>query len=171
MSSQHSFIKLPKARGEWAELRFMARAAENGLTVSKPWGESKHYDFVVEYDHCLLRVQVKSTMSAKNKGRSYACCLRGARAFYTKEDFEFIAIYIIPLDLWYIIPAAIAIDGRQRIYVTPDYPDSVYDSYREAWHLLKQKRCAGNVDDADLCFRHGCQNRLREQPAADRPDP
>jgi len=33
-------IKQPKRRGEWVELRFMAAAAENGLHVTKPWGDS-----------------------------------------------------------------------------------------------------------------------------------
>ncbi|MGC2328565.1 MAG: hypothetical protein WA604_17770, partial [Candidatus Sulfotelmatobacter sp.] len=33
-------IKDPKARGEWVESVFMARASEHGLAVSKPWGES-----------------------------------------------------------------------------------------------------------------------------------
>jgi len=167
MTSKEPLIKLPKARGEWAELRFMARAAENGLTVSKPWGESKHYDFIVECDHCMVRVQVKSTMSHHHGMRPYGCTLRGAIAFYTKDDFDYIAIYIIPCDLWYIIPSAIAITGRQRIYLSPHYPKSVYEPYREAWHLLKQKRCVGNTRDCDLCFRNGCQNRLREQPPPD----
>ena len=36
-------IKHAKQRGEWAEMRFMARAAEHGLQVSKPWGESTSY--------------------------------------------------------------------------------------------------------------------------------
>jgi hypothetical protein len=35
-----SRIKNSKLRGEWAELRFMTRAAEHGLMISKPWGDS-----------------------------------------------------------------------------------------------------------------------------------
>ena len=41
-------IKQPKRRGEWVELRFMAAAAENGFHVTKPWGDSAQYDFIVE---------------------------------------------------------------------------------------------------------------------------
>jgi hypothetical protein len=33
-------IRHAKARGEWAELRFMTRAAELGLRVTKPWGDN-----------------------------------------------------------------------------------------------------------------------------------
>jgi len=37
-------IKHHKRRGEWAEMRFMAMATENGLEVSKPYGEMARYD-------------------------------------------------------------------------------------------------------------------------------
>ena len=50
-----------KPRGEWAELLFMARAAEHGLRVIKPYGESGRYDCVVESGGRFLRVQVKAT--------------------------------------------------------------------------------------------------------------
>src|SRR5438552_12970322 len=52
----------PKRRGEWVELQFMARAAAHGLTVSKPWGDSARYDFIVEQRGRFRRVQVKSTL-------------------------------------------------------------------------------------------------------------
>ncbi|MBZ5688646.1 MAG: hypothetical protein LAP86_26845 [Acidobacteriia bacterium] len=41
-------IRHPKARGEWAELRFMLRATELGLRVTKPWGDNSPYDLVIE---------------------------------------------------------------------------------------------------------------------------
>ncbi len=44
MKNKGMKIKHPKLRGEWAELRFMTRAAEHGLCVTKPWGETARYD-------------------------------------------------------------------------------------------------------------------------------
>ncbi len=44
MKNRGMKIKHPKLRGEWAELRFMTRAAEHGLCVTKPWGETARYD-------------------------------------------------------------------------------------------------------------------------------
>jgi hypothetical protein len=35
----------------------MARAAEHGFSVSKPWGESQAYDVTVESGGKFLRVQ------------------------------------------------------------------------------------------------------------------
>ncbi len=40
-------IHHPKLRGEWAELRFMQRATERGLRVTKPWGETAPYDIAL----------------------------------------------------------------------------------------------------------------------------
>ena len=58
MNHRGMSIRHPKLRGEWAELRFMTCAAEHGLCVSKPWGETARYDFAVEYEGRFVRVQV-----------------------------------------------------------------------------------------------------------------
>ena len=127
-------IKHPKLRGEWAELRFMARAAEMGLQVSKPWGETSHYDFAVEHDGHFVRVQVKSTMFVDRGG--YSCSVRGCRGPYEGDPFDFVAAYVIPEDLWYIIPAE-KIHGQGSIALYPNLRNSKYDGYKEAWHLLR----------------------------------
>jgi len=160
MSNPGLKIKNQKRRGEWAEMRFMARASERGMTVTKPWGDSARYDLIVECEGGFLRVQVKSTTCRKNN--SYPCNLHGAHAAYTKEDFDFIAAYIIPLDIWYIIPSEAAIRGKERLYLTPGSPKTRYAPYREAWHLLLEERPARFA--ADLCFHRACQSRQREAP-------
>jgi len=160
-------IKDQKRRGEWAELRFMARASELGMTVTRPWGDSAHYDLIAESDGCRLRIQVKSSTCRRNN--SYFCNLRGANHRYTKDDFDFLAAYIVPLDLWYVIPSDAAISGRDKLCLTPESPKNKYQSYREAWHLLKEKRCSVTANDADLCFRRGCQGRLTQGAAGTSP--
>jgi PD-(D/E)XK endonuclease len=64
-------IRHAKARGEWAELRFMTRAVELGLRVTKPWGDNAPYDLAVESRGQFLRVQVKCTLF--QRGHSYKC--------------------------------------------------------------------------------------------------
>ena len=123
-----------KLRGEVAELRFMARAADNGLRVIKPWGDSSRYDFVVEQGGKFLRIQVKSTSS--RLGNTYACHLsRDPRKHYTKEDIDIIAAYIIPRDIWYIVP--VEMTGKSTLVLSPDKDDSKHARYKEAWHLLR----------------------------------
>src|SRR5205823_4773765 len=56
-------IRDKKLRGEWAESVFMVRAGERGLQVSKPWGDSRSYDFVVGRPGHFVAVQVKCTIA------------------------------------------------------------------------------------------------------------
>ena len=132
-----------KLRGEWVELRFMTRAAELGIVVSKPWGDSAPYDFVLghQINACqtearnghFLRVQVKST--AHQRGRSFKCHISANHGPYLPGQLDFIAAYIIPADTWYILPAHVA-TGQIHVMLSPHLENSKYSSYREAWHLL-----------------------------------
>ncbi len=136
MKNKGMKIKHAKRRGEWAELRFMACASEQGLQVSKPWGEMAHYDVAVEYEARFLRVQVKSTIF-KDRG-GYSCSVRGSKGPYVGNAFDFLAAYVIPENLWYIIPAAkFKMQGSVALY--PNLKNSKYGPYKEAWHLLRKK--------------------------------
>src|SRR5579862_2848714 len=127
-------IKHPKLRGEWAEMRFMARAAEEGLCVTKPFGEMARYDFAVEYKGSFARVQVKSTMFVDRGG--YSCSVRGWSGPYEGDPFDFLAVYVIPEDVWYIIPA-VKFHMQGSIALYPRLKKSKYGSYKEAWQLLR----------------------------------
>jgi hypothetical protein len=125
----------------------MMRAAERGLRVSKPWGETSRYDFVVESAEGFLRVQVKSTTFVDRGG--YSCSVRGASGPYKGDEFDFVAVYLIPVDLWYIVPAQL-IRGQGSIALYPRLGRSKYRAYREAWHLLGAGRL-GKVGDIEAC--------------------
>ena len=129
-------IRHAKARGEWAELRFMTRAAELGLRVTKPWGDNAPYDLAVETRGHFLRVQVKCTLF--QRGRSYKCHLDSNGAPYTRAQIDFIAAYVIPADTWYILPIAV-IAGHPDILLSPHRKSSKHARYKEAWHLLTQR--------------------------------
>ncbi len=57
-----------KRLGEVAEAAFMAKAAALGFGVSKTWGDSDRYDFIVDGGAGLWRVQVKSAHRAGEDG-------------------------------------------------------------------------------------------------------
>jgi hypothetical protein len=135
-------IKHAKLRGEWAELKFMTKATEQGLRVSKPWGEVSRYDFLVEYNGVVSRVQVKSTMF-KDRG-GYSCSVRGSSGPYVGDAFDFLAAYLIPEDVWYIIPAE-KIKGQGSIALYPRLERAKYRGYREAWNLLKGDSLVGDI--------------------------
>ena len=141
MNSIKEKIPDPKNRGEWAELRFMARAAEEGFRVTKPWGESARYDFAVEENGRFLRIQVKSTVYQSRGG--YMCGIQpmgrnSASRRYTSDQVDFFAAYIIPEDLWYILPAEIADHLVDKFKVSPNNKHHKYERYKEAWHLLHE---------------------------------
>ena len=136
-------IKHPKKRGEWVELQFMARAASHGLTVSKPWGDSARYDFVIDAGSRFYRVQVKSTFQVA-KGGAYLCntvsrspLRKDQGKNYTADEIDFFAFFVIPEDLWYIVPIANVRRARYAVHLNPHWPRNRYFRYLEAWHLLK----------------------------------
>jgi hypothetical protein len=127
-----------KLRGEWVELLFMTRAAEHGLRVMKPWGDSSRYDFVVEAGSRFLRVQVKSTNFRKSK--FYVCSMvRFGQKCYTSDDIDFFAIYVIPVDSWYIVPIRVASKTTKTIALSPHNSLSKHAVYKEAWDLLREE--------------------------------
>ena len=126
--------------GEWVELRFMTRATEEGLYVLKPWGD-KRYDFAVDYEGVFRRVQVKSTRFKLKRCGSYICNTRPGHPakFYTVEQIDFVAAYVIPLDIWYILPAKVVV-LQKKVALTPSSKGHKYEPYMEAWNLLRGER-------------------------------
>jgi hypothetical protein len=131
-----------KERGEWVELQFMAAAVRKGFKVSKPWGDSSAYDVGVESGERILRVQVKSTDCRTEYG--YLCQFKpgpGSKP-YTLKKIDYFAAYVIPKDVWYVIPAKVLLGGEGKLALTllPENPKSperyAHECYREAWELL-----------------------------------
>ena len=125
-----------KRRGEAAEAAFLARATHLGFSVCLPWGDSERYDSVVTLGHGFLRVQVKS--ATRYLETRYRVKTTGASgAVYTAAEIDFFVAYIVPEDIWYIIPIA-AIGRRKGARFYPHTRNSLghFEKYREAWCLL-----------------------------------
>jgi len=98
-----------KRRGELAELVFLLIATRLGFGVSKPYGDSERYDFILDsrrpnprHDPPLWRIQVKcSTQLLNGLYRVNAFHSSGGRAVpYLPGEIDFLAAYIIPEDTW-----------------------------------------------------------------------
>lgn len=134
---QGSEIKHCKQRGEWAELCFMARAAGHGLRLSKPFGDSASYDVGVECGGKMLLVQVKSTLYHR-RGSGYSLNIMGpGRKRYPAGSVDFFAVYLIPIDRWYILPFDVIGRTHSSLHFTPSSKHQKYAAYMEAWHLLR----------------------------------
>jgi hypothetical protein len=142
-----------KRRGEAAEAAFLARATHFGFRVLLPWGESNPYDAAVDFGRGLLRVQVKS---AGSYNAGYTIKTTGANGrVYTLDDIDFVVGYVVPEDIWYVIPveavgnrATIKFHPRSRRVVKP-----MFERYRDAWCLLDCPRKKRGRDDTPKTCR------------------
>jgi hypothetical protein len=141
-------IKNCKKRGEWVELVFAVRAMELGLRLARPWGESSGYDFTVDQGARIVRVQVKSTIF-KEGAEGYSCTLKDSKGPYKKKTFDFVAAYVIPEDVWFVIPEKV-VRGMWSVGLYPKLETAKYREYQEAWHLLRGER-PGKVDCIQAC--------------------
>ena len=138
-------VKLPpKRRGELAELAFLRKAIGMGFLVSKPWGDSDRYDFIVDGGGKMWRVQVRSTEHPFGP-RGYAVhasVMVGRECVgLTKEDIDVIVAYLVPLDLWYVVPVE-AFVPRKNLWFYPmgSKKGAMFEKFREAWWILKGEK-------------------------------
>jgi len=147
-----------KRLGEATEAAFLAKACTLDFAVSKPWGDSRRYDFVVEFRGTFWRVQVKTARRQRYRLSEYSVEGGGGTTLYTEEEIDFLVAYVVPDDLWYVIPIE-AFVGRTTLHLSPRCRRKAkYEKYREAWCLLAcSRKVRGWKDIPVLC-------RCRELP-------
>jgi hypothetical protein len=132
-----------KRTGERSEAAFLYQASQRRFAISKPWGDSERYDFILDNRPQprvkLFRVQIKCTDSLRADAyetRATYSVGKG-RAVYTKRDIDFIAAHVVPLNIWYIIPVEVCTPQPMlRFYPHRLAKKMRLEKYREAWHLL-----------------------------------
>jgi hypothetical protein len=89
-----------KQKGNLTELQCLAAFTELGYTVSIPYGDCARYDFIVDIDNTLYRVQCK-TSSLKEEGvYNFSCRSTSANRSsatsrsYSTEEIDFFATMI-----------------------------------------------------------------------------
>jgi hypothetical protein len=90
----------------------------------------------VENEGRFLRIQVKST--EQWTGTSYVCQLNMCGRLYSAQDIDYFAIYVLPLDLWYIFPAR-TLAGLSAVVLSPHRKGHKYERYLENWWLLTRR--------------------------------
>jgi hypothetical protein len=141
-----------KRRGETVEAAFLAKVCDLGFNVAKPWGESDPYDFIVNAGHSFQRVQVKSASAYKSK--QYLVRAQGDATIYTKENIDFLAAYLVPERLWYVLPVE-AFAPRTSLHFNPHGAAlGMFEKFREAWCILAS--AASNLFHA---IPQTCRNR------------
>ena len=141
-----------KRLGEVGELAFILKATSLGFTPSRPYGDRRPYDFLLECGPRVLRIQIKSAFSNRlrdghrysvNTGisRKSEITEKRERVGYTSADVDFIVAYVEPQNAWYVIPVD-ALGQRTFINLYPLGKTRTiggqFEKYREAWHLLRE---------------------------------
>ena len=147
-----------KRLGKIAEMAFLLKATSLHLTPSRPYGERRPYDFLLECGPRVLRIQIKSVFSNRlrdghrysvNTGisRKLETTEKRERVGYTSADIDFIVAYIEPQNAWYVIPVD-ALGQRTFINLYPIGKTKTiggqFEKYREAWHLLQPEKIQVN---------------------------
>jgi hypothetical protein len=89
---------------------------------------------------------------------------------YGPNDFDFLAVYLIPHDLWYIIPKK-DLRGRFTLVLYPNLKNARYEPYREAWHLLRGEsaKSGGRVRSIKACAEEWTISPFSPGPHDQRP--
>jgi len=147
-----------KRRGELSELAFFYKAAGLGFGVAKPWGDSERYDFILDSGQRLWRVQVKSGCHHRNRYYDlHASCGNAQKTMYTSVEIDFFVAYLVPIDVWYVIPVE---KIKKRVLLFFPYGGarcSHYEQYREAWSLMAPQT-------SDVAFLTACPQNGRPRP-------
>jgi hypothetical protein len=127
--------------GAIGEAAFVFEALKRGFEVCMPSESISPYDILVNTEQGWQRIQVKATDAPKVNRQFYEvdCSYRGSgsrRCKYTGKETDFIAAYVIPLGLFYIIPVDCI--SRTSICVHPRAGSSAgkYEEFRDAWEVL-----------------------------------
>jgi len=149
-----------KRRGEIAEAAFLHKAAQLGFTVSKTWGDSDHYDFIIDSGARSWRIQIKSAHTPSRDGYRFRASGFARDQVYTAKDIDFLIAYIAPEDSWYILP--IQLFGRiKSVKIITHSKKGIYrfGQYREAWCQLtcpKHGECWKEIRVSRRCDLQGC---------------
>jgi hypothetical protein len=134
----------PKLRGELGELDFLRKAMGMGMLVSKPWGDSYRYDFVVDWDGTLSRTQVRSTeyRGGLNGYAVHASFYVGREAVpLTAKHIDVLVAFISTRDIWYVLPVG-AFSPRTALCFYPggSTKGALFEEYRDAWWVMMRRQ-------------------------------
>ncbi len=129
-----------KELGELAEAEFLRRALGMGMAIAKPWGESQAYDFIVDDEGRLCRVQVKAAFREGPQGGYSLRAYRSSKKCYTKKEIDVLAGYAAPENAWYMFPVRVVRKVKSvKLFPGSKGKRSKFEKWREAWEVVRGK--------------------------------
>lgn len=143
-----------KRKGDIAEIATALSAMRKGWNVLQPIGDRLPYDLVIEAAGTFIKIQVKAAWRC-DKSKCWKVDNRRTktnrrvmkREGYSAKDFDFAVVYLIEVDVFYVMPVEVFvsyggpisfIEGAKR-QRTPRA-----DKYRDAWDLITTFARHGN---------------------------
>jgi|SRR5712691_152590 len=128
----------PKELGELAEAEFLRRALGMGMAIAKPWGESGAYDFIVDAEGRLCRVQVKAAFREGPQGGYSLRAYRSSKQCYTAKEIDALAGYAAPENAWYLFPVRVIRKVKSlKLFPGSKGKRSKFEKWREAWGVVR----------------------------------
>lgn len=127
-------------QGILAESIFITECIKRDIEIYRPVVDKHGCDFIIFSNNQFIKVQVKSCSYADMrypKKPTYKINVRkgkNARDSYSKGDFDILACYIIPLDLWYLIPFKDI--TATTIRLNPNNKSGKYWLYKDNFNLI-----------------------------------
>ena len=147
-----------KPMGQTVEVLFKYQCMRRGLIPHTPEGDPPCHDMIVfnSLTDKMKSVQVKSTATFKNthstKTRRKILAEKGfvsrkgnykikAKCFNDRVDLKdtyvtILAVYVIPHDLWYIIPVNKIDAGVLNFFPHIEHSKGKYEKYKENWRAF-----------------------------------
>ena len=124
---------MSKAIGDLGEINFILKSKKLGLTVLTPYSSACVYDIALDNGKDIIKVQVKTCNTTDSRGAYQITLCRGRRfkRSYDKYEIDYIAVYIMPLDKFFIIPVDDIIVKSIRFY--PSKKSCRLSKYLERW--------------------------------------
>lgn len=126
-------------QGHLCEQIFSVECVKRNIPIYKPIADLYGCDFIVGSKR-LIRIQVKSTRQKdpryKGKDKSYKICVRhGAKSKAYKNQFDFMAVYLMPESIFYMIP--IYMLNKTTIRINPNSNKCKFRDFKERWDLIQ----------------------------------
>lgn len=132
-----------KYKGNLTELLCLAAFTRLGYQVSIPYGDHARYDFIVDIDNKLYKVQCKTASLEQEGVYSFSCrstaanYSRAASRTYTEDEIDFFATIIN--QQCYLIPIQETGGCEKRLrFIPPKNRQKVGISYAQDYELETQ---------------------------------
>ena len=123
--------------GEIGEMEFILQAKKKGFSILLPYGENIPYDLAVTKNNKIHRIQVKTCNSLSSENNNYRVSTSNgssSKKKYLSGEIDFFAIYLMKLNIFYIIPIDEVKVKTIRFYIDREHK---FTKYAEKWDLLE----------------------------------